>query len=711
MPEFGLRSSARLVLTAILMAIVWFGLNWLMPPLSKAKILEFSASAKTITAGETVELFYGVSDASGVRIDPQPGEVEVLEQNVRDVTPDETTTYSLRATDSDGLAASRQLTVDVVGERDLRITLLNVSPQTITLGQTASLCYEVREAVDVQINLKSDEFHENRSGDAIVKECFQVAPSQTTAYTLTATGKDGKQATQTVSLNVLPPDAVRIDFFKADSPTINDGGKTRLCYQVTNATGGTQIVSNFGETVVVRDNCATVAPKQTTIYTLKATGSSGQQAQSLTVTVVPPGLPEIDEFSATPSAVEPGGTVQLCYQAKNTDQIGIDEQGKRIVTSTYNGQRSCIVVTPLKTTIYGLYAMSKKNGGTITARTLTVDVKPNPIRISVTLQPTSVTAGKSVVLCANVVGGIKPYGLLVNPSVFKMVGVNFGTPYQACGSITPTETTRITVTVTDASGQMATGQATVEVKQPVSQGPWIKFFTAGASVVAPGEQVNLCYEVENADGVTFSWNASAEKTSSLIKSNKGYKTALIIAQKPSSQQGPSQPRSPLFVKGSKNCVPFEPSQTTTYTIEATNDTGKRDTKSIVVTVQQQAPGKQGRQWPAPNVSEQNTPSDSEPSVGLTTGELAGGVFDKSGKPVAFATVVATNVESGNKRSVKTNASGQFVLSFLPPGNYKVTASLKGYLDTAITIMVPVNRRVSIRPPNITLRRADSNSNK
>lgn len=154
---------------------------------------------------------------------------------------------------------------------------------------------------------------------------IQVAPSQTAVYTLTATGNDGKQATQTVTLTVVPPDSVRIVFFRVDSPTINEGGRTRLCYQVTDATVPVQIVSNFGESFVLGSSCATVAPKQTTIYTLKATGSNSHQEQSLTVTVVPPDTPVIDEFSA-PSVVDLGGRFELCYQVRNATSIQIDEQ-------------------------------------------------------------------------------------------------------------------------------------------------------------------------------------------------------------------------------------------------------------------------------------------------------------------------------------------------------------------------------------------------
>lgn len=664
MPEFGMRNSARLVLTAILVAIVWFGLNWLMPPLSKAKILDFSASAKTITAGETVKLFYGVSNASGVRIDPQPGDVEVLEQNVIEAQPAQTTTYWLTATDGDGRKVSQELSVEV-DNSSMRIVSFGSSPPNIVEGQSAQLCYQVRNAKSVQIysDPNNPDIFSRDFGEAqppYDEGCIKVVPVETTRYTLTATDMDGQFVRETFILVVFLDTDVRIISFSA-AATIHYGESTNLCFKVANA-NVVKITTNFGEEIPIKNNCATVAPKQTTIYTLKATGSNGQQEQSRTVTVVPPDKPVIDEFTATPPVIAAGEKVQLCYRVRNVDQVEVSSADAKFTWRNITGGRTCTSAIPKQTTTYTLKATST-NFAQVLAEA-SVEVKPNPIPIGqITVAPSAVIAGEAATLCVKVVGGTRPY-VIVNPSPAPIP--TFGGYYQACAVFRLTETIKLTVIVTDASGQTATRQITVEVKQPTSKPPRILSFTASPSVVAPGEQVKLCYEVENADGVTFSWSAS-EKTSRLIKVSERYKTSLIVAQ-----QGVPQQRSPLFVKGSKNCIPFGPTRTTTYTIKATNNSGE-DSKSVTVAVRDAGEQKQQQQQ-----QEQTTPPSPTDSTRMVT--LTGRVVDESGNGISKATI---RIESANgkKRQLvskaQTQKDGLFSITF-PEGNYRLTVSEPGF---------------------------------
>jgi Carboxypeptidase regulatory-like domain/TonB dependent receptor-like, beta-barrel len=61
-----------------------------------------------------------------------------------------------------------------------------------------------------------------------------------------------------------------------------------------------------------------------------------------------------------------------------------------------------------------------------------------------------------------------------------------------------------------------------------------------------------------------------------------------------------------------------------------------------------------------------------------TGALQGAVTDPSGGSIAGATVTATNLSTGQARSVTTDASGEFRISLLPPGNYSVRFSASGF---------------------------------
>jgi hypothetical protein len=61
-----------------------------------------------------------------------------------------------------------------------------------------------------------------------------------------------------------------------------------------------------------------------------------------------------------------------------------------------------------------------------------------------------------------------------------------------------------------------------------------------------------------------------------------------------------------------------------------------------------------------------------------SGTIVGTVKDSSGAVAANASVIATNDESGISQSAITGAEGQYTVPNLPPGNYKVTAQLRGF---------------------------------
>jgi hypothetical protein len=67
----------------------------------------------------------------------------------------------------------------------------------------------------------------------------------------------------------------------------------------------------------------------------------------------------------------------------------------------------------------------------------------------------------------------------------------------------------------------------------------------------------------------------------------------------------------------------------------------------------------------------------------STGALAGTVTDPSGGVIAGATVVATNLGTGQSRTSTTDASGSYKLSQLPPGDYSVRFSASGFKTAEI----------------------------
>ena len=61
-----------------------------------------------------------------------------------------------------------------------------------------------------------------------------------------------------------------------------------------------------------------------------------------------------------------------------------------------------------------------------------------------------------------------------------------------------------------------------------------------------------------------------------------------------------------------------------------------------------------------------------------TGDITGTVLDRTGAAVQGAAVTATNIATNESRSAKTSDTGSFRILELPPGKYKVTATMQGF---------------------------------
>lgn len=72
---------------------------------------------------------------------------------------------------------------------------------------------------------------------------------------------------------------------------------------------------------------------------------------------------------------------------------------------------------------------------------------------------------------------------------------------------------------------------------------------------------------------------------------------------------------------------------------------------------------------------------------VTTGSIAGTVYDPSGAVIDKCAVTATDLETGLTRQVQTNESGYYSLPSLTPHAYKLTATIAGFAVTTTQITV------------------------
>ena len=202
------------------------------PPLRAAaelRVLQFSAVPDRVAPGEAVRLCYEVANGTGVRIDPDIGEVAVQRQDCVSATPRQTTTYMLTAQGTGGesvrqralvlvgVAASPELQPEepaaVPLESELAapagdprpatpappapltnrasILIFTARPGSIAAGGPTQLCYAVSGAFQVRIDPDIGSVN-----PASTLTCLRVAPARTTTYGLTAYGRDGQGVRQ-----------------------------------------------------------------------------------------------------------------------------------------------------------------------------------------------------------------------------------------------------------------------------------------------------------------------------------------------------------------------------------------------------------------------------------------------------------------------------------------------------------------------------------
>jgi hypothetical protein len=167
-----------------------------------AKINSFTASALTITAGDSVTLSWNVSDATTMLIDQGVGTVAPIGSVA--VTPATTTTYKLTATGG-GSTATAVVTVAVQAPV-LDIVFFSAEPEAVPSGETSTLSWKVTGATEVTILPIIGAVDPEGEIDVT------VAGEQTYTFTLVATdGDDTMTSDVEVQSYLLMPDHYTVE--------------------------------------------------------------------------------------------------------------------------------------------------------------------------------------------------------------------------------------------------------------------------------------------------------------------------------------------------------------------------------------------------------------------------------------------------------------------------------------------------------------------
>ena len=145
-------------------------------------------------------------------------------------------------------------------------------------------------------------------------------------------------------------DPARITQFYASKPSVPRGQDVLLCYGVENASA-VRITPPVEQLRPALSRCFTVAPVETTTFTLTAEdGSAKTVSQSATVTVTAP-LPHFNDLSISSKEVEPGRPVTFCFKAVNAAAV---RGGPGHFLRGGSPSSDCLMDNPKKTTTYRL---------------------------------------------------------------------------------------------------------------------------------------------------------------------------------------------------------------------------------------------------------------------------------------------------------------------------------------------------------------------
>ncbi|MBI2512530.1 MAG: hypothetical protein HYV96_11155 [Opitutae bacterium] len=441
---------------------------------AKPTIYAFNQSGSgTINLGESVSLNWSVSHGASVSLSPGIGAVSGTEIVV---TPTQTTTYTLTATNASGsVSKSRKITVVMPPT----IASLTATPGTVLPAGASTLAWTGTGANYYTVTTDAGANLGNVFGTRL-----KVYPQTTTNYTVTAVNTAGTGSRSIVVTVVPPGPKPGIASFTATPATIVAGQSTALEWSASNA-NSLSISPGIG---AVTGNRVSVSPAATTTYTLTAKNLNGTTTKKTTVTVtVAP--PSIASFTAMPDAIVAGQSSTLAWSVSGADALSISPDVGAVTGTS-------VSVSPAASTTYTLSATNA--GGTVT-KTVSLAVAPPtppPAIAAFTASSASIVQGDSLTLNWSVTGAD-------TLSLSPLIGAVSGTSV----AVAPGVGTTYVLTASNAAGTV-TASVSVAVTAPVPP-PAIHAFTATPDTLAGTGNATLTWSVDGATELTILADAGA----------------------------------------------------------------------------------------------------------------------------------------------------------------------------------------------------------
>jgi hypothetical protein len=474
------------------------------------------------------------------------------------VAPQNTTTYTVTVTGSNGCTAS-----------DNVVVFVNNAPPTANAGNNVTLNCGTPSATLIASGGVSYDWSNGGSGATNI-----VSPAFTTTYTVTVTGANGCTATSSVIVTVGGTTPIAAN--AGPDVTLNCTTPSTTLV-ATGAGNGSYVWSNGSNNA-----STTVSPSTTTTYIVTVTNINGCTAtDNVVVTVnktapVANAGPDQTVTCTVPSVTltATGGTSYL-WNNNITNSATFTPSATNTYTVTATGANGCTATDAVVVTVNKTAPVA--NAG--------LDQTVNCIIPSVTLNATG--------------GGTYAWGN--------------GIGNTASITVSPSSTTTYTVTITSSNGCIATDDATVfvDITIPVAnagQGATITVINPTATLTATG-------------GVSYNWSNGAFGATITVSSPGTYTvtvtgvngcsatdnvTVAVDNMPPLANAGPDKtvtcanPTATLTATGgtsyawsssaaTTSSISVSPSVTTTYTVTVTGANGVTATDNVTVFVDKVAP--------------------------------------------------------------------------------------------------------------------------
>ncbi|NRD20144.1 Ig-like domain-containing protein [Winogradskyella eckloniae] len=558
----------------------------------------------TILEGETATL--GVSGAETYLWDTGETTTSI------NVSPTESTTYSVTGFSSSGCQVTEEILVVVVS-----VVFANAGPDVaICLGESVTL------------TATGSTFYSWNTGETSAS--ITVSPTETTTYTVVVSDEYGNMDTDTVIVTVPDMSTVTV----SDDVSILSGESTSL-----NITGTNTHIWSTGQTI----STIIVSPTETTTYTVIGYSVNGCPTEEFQVTVTV--IPQLNANAGSDVAVCIGESVTLTASGGPNFLWSTGETSASIivspnVTTTYevevfdeygNTDTDSVIVT-----VSDMSAVTISDNVTIfSGESTSLSITGTNSHIWSTGQTTSTIVVSPTETTTYTVIGYSPYGcpseeLQVTVTVIPQVNADAGEDVSICigesvvltatggdnylwntgatgaaQSFTPSETTVYTVTVSDDLGNSDTDIVTVTVNE-------LPVLTISEDIeITEGDSTTLT--VSGAE--TYIWS-TGESTDSIIVSPSQTTTYFAIGYSAEGCQSQavvtvtvvpeltadagenaticSGESVTLNATGGINylwdnglttaSITVTPFETTTYTVTVYDELGNSDSDSVVVIV-------------------------------------------------------------------------------------------------------------------------------